>query len=154
MPLKLSGPFAEPDARWQLTCGEPGRFASFAHAVLLRTALSDLQGAERRQERGSIAQYLLRPPPTHRFHLERIVGNSRVTIVLINCKLQGDTPHEKSPAQQAEAICKFFEFLLYQDDAGQMPWPKCWEYAQPGGLAYLFWLSALVSRYCDLWGVG
>ncbi|NEQ45608.1 MAG: hypothetical protein F6K00_19515 [Leptolyngbya sp. SIOISBB] len=151
MPLSYSGPFAEPNATWQLTCDRPSRVVSLAHARLFREAADDFSAVEQRPERRSAGRLITRQPATHRFHLQRLVNGHASTIVVMDVRLLGQAPQQKTPDQQAEAICGFFEFLLYQDDHQQVPWPKTWEYCNPGGLAYLFWFSALVSRYCELW---
>ncbi|MEO1148013.1 MAG: hypothetical protein AAFY26_20720 [Cyanobacteria bacterium J06638_22] len=99
---------------------------------------------------------LFNMPATHELVLDRVTGSTVSNIVTIPCRIRGSSKSEKtqqilSELEQVRRIAKFWAFLMEDDDG--KPQATTWQYVIPGYTAYFFWANALLSRYCDFWGV-
>lgn len=156
---RIKGPFQESGIDWQIECWRSDdRAVSFTHTKLLDTAIAAIQRSEQREERRNIAHLLFNFPATFRFRIARVTPTTYTIIVTMDISLRGNTKHAKThqsltPIEQAIKLSHFFEYLAYQDIDRRRPWSKERRIFMPGKLAYHFWVNALLSRYCEFWGI-
>ena len=154
--LTYYGPFQTQGTTWRIIVRPiEQRAASFSHTQLLTKAVADLQRTERRDARRGVAHNLFNLPPTHEFIVD-IVASHDTNVVHIPVRIKGgavhsSTGHRLSEAEQIRRIAKFWAFLLMGEEGKGHK--VSWQYVIPGYTAYFFWANALLSRYCDFWGI-
>jgi hypothetical protein len=84
------------------------------------------------------------------------VATHNTNVVHIPVRIKGGavnaiTQSRLSEAEQVRRIAKFWAFLLMGEDGKGHA--VTWQYTIPGYTAYFFWANALLSRYCDFWGI-
>lgn len=158
--VRFTGRFQEPNAVWIIEAWHAdGTIQALSHSELSIRALADLQRLETREQRKFIAHYLFNHVPTHHLRITKQADGVTTWLANIGVQIKGNidaseyNPRKLSADEQIVEICRFWKFLLSEDDDGSTSRSKKWMYAIAGYDATLFWASAILSKYCGFWGI-